>query len=84
MYISKVASLAPEDLTRWRMVSAEKELVEIAHPGMSVDESRRAVLQYYKVLGDLMSEYKIDSSDDTIYISPVDGGIYTLTHAEHE
>ena len=84
MFVKKVTSLVNEDLTRWRLVSADKELVEIAHPGLSVDESRRAILQYYKVLGDLMLEYNINENEEGIYISPVDGGIYSLIHVEHE
>ena len=73
----KVATLNAEDLARWRFASADKELAGLSFPGLSVDEARRAILQYYKILGDLLVEYKIDP-EDTVIVSPVDGNIYRV------
>lgn len=73
----QVGTLSAEDLTRWRMSCAEKELVDTGFNGMSVDEGRRAILQYYKILGDILAEYELDDTE-TIYVSPINGHIYSL------
>jgi len=72
-----VGTLSAEDLTRWRLASAEKELADNSFTGMSVDEGRRAILQYYKILGDILAEYQLDDTD-FIYVSPINGSIYSL------
>lgn len=74
----KVRDLSPEDLLRWRMASADKELVEQSHPGLSVDEARRAMLNYYKILGDILADYQIEHDNLSVYVSPFDGGIYRV------
>ena len=52
-----LAKLNNEDLARWRMVMANKELVDGSYPGMSVIEARDTVLQFYKTLNDLLQQY---------------------------
>ena len=80
--MAKIASLNGEDLSRWRVVTAEKELVDLVFPGLSVDDGRRGLLSYYKVLGDLILDYSVATEDGAIYISPIDGGIYSIVRAQ--
>ena len=75
----KVNQLSQEDLGRWRMVSADKELVDNLFPGMSVEEGRRVILTYYKTLGDLLATYELDGdASGAVYLSPIDGGFYKM------
>lgn len=80
--MAKLKELTPEDLARWRVASVDKELVSLAFPGMSVEEARRALLTHYKVLNDLLLDYEINSEDNGVYISPIDGGIYRVSMME--
>lgn len=73
----RLKSLNSEDLARWRMASADKELADSSFPGLSVTEGKEAILKYYRILGDLLLAYGLDD-DNMLYISPVTGGIYSL------
>ena len=73
----KVATLSDEDLARWRLVSADKDLVDNLFPGFSVEEARRVTLTFYKTLGDLVKAYNMDTDVGSIFLSPIDGGFYT-------
>lgn len=75
---SKISELNQEDLARWRMASADKELVDNGFPGMSVDEGRRAILNYYRLLGEFLSLYNLNAEDGSVFLSPIDGGFYRL------
>ena len=66
--------LNDEDLARWRMVMAHKELVDGSYPGMSVTEAKDAVLNFYKTLNDLLIQYGIDHDPgDAMVLSPISG-----------
>lgn len=80
MSTPRIGQLTHEDLARWRLVSANKELVDQQHAGYSVAESRQAILDYYITLGDLMKVYEIDTQE-TLIVSPIDGGIYKVDNA---
>lgn len=79
MSTPRIAQLTDEDLARWRMISADKELADQPHPGMSVIESRQAIISYYTTLGSFMKTYDIDTQE-TLIVSPVDGGIYKISN----
>ena len=69
-----LAKLNNEDLARWRMVMANKELVDGSYPGMSVIEARETVLNFYKTLNDLLQQYGIDHDPgDALVLSPISG-----------
>ena len=72
-------SLTPEDLARWRLATADKELVDACFPGISVEEGRRALLTYYKVMGDLFQTYEQSDNEGATFLSPVDGGFYSVS-----
>lgn len=79
----KTNALSQEDLARWRLATADKELVDNVFPGLSVEEARRALLTYYKTMGDLFTAYgEISDDGHAVYLSPVDGGFYRLTHID--
>lgn len=78
--MAKIKELSREDLVRWRMASADKELADNVFPGMSVEEGRKAILGYYKLLGDLLSQYDLSVDDGAVYVSPIDGGVYRLSN----
>lgn len=73
--MAKHAILSPEDLARWRMINADKELVDNAFPGLSVTEARSTILNYYKMLGDILAEYNVPDTSSPMFISPYDGSI---------
>lgn len=77
----RIKSLTNEDLMRWRVATVDKNMAEIPFPGMSVDEARRALLSYFKILGDLLAEYGLSDEEGGLYVSPVDGGIYLVQNA---
>lgn len=56
--------LSTEDLMRLRMVVANKKAVEIAPNQHSSEEVRRALMDYYKVLGELIATYEVDDTRD--------------------
>lgn len=74
----KLKDISEEDLNRWRSASADKELADNSFPGMSVEEAKRAILTYYRTLHDLLVTYNINTEESAMYISPVDGGVYSL------
>ena len=76
--IVRIAKLSPEDLMRWRIVSADEELVDKGFTGMSTDEARRALLMSYKVFGDLVAEYCPEENVTDLIISPIDGSIIRI------
>lgn len=78
MSTPRIGQLNEEDLARWRMVSADKELADQPHHGMSVTEARQAILNYYTTLGGFMKQYDIDTQE-TLIVSPIDGGIYKIS-----
>lgn len=68
--------LSDEDLMRWRMVMADKELVDGQYPGMSIDEARRSILTFYRTLNDLLRSYGIEHDPgDALVVSPISGEI---------
>lgn len=77
--MAKIKNLSQEDLVRWRMASADKELADNVFPGLSVEEGRKAILNYYKLLGDLLEYYDLNVDDGAVYVSPIDGGVYRLS-----
>lgn len=79
----KLSTLSSEDLARWRLVSADKELVDNLFPGLSVEEGRRIILTYYKTSGDLMNAYQIENDASTVYLSPIDGVFYGVSLIDH-
>ena len=81
--MSKVNQLSTEDLSRWRIVAGEKELVDAAFPGLSVDDGRRMIVTYYRTLGEFLNAYQIDTDAGGLYLSPIDGGFYGLTAVDH-
>lgn len=69
-----VNKLTDEDLVRWRMVMANKELVDGQYPGMSIAEARSAVMSFYQTLNDLLRSYGIDHDPgDALVVSPISG-----------
>lgn len=78
--MAKIKTMANEDLLRWRTATVDKQMVEIPFPGMSVEEGRRALLTYFSTLCSLLAQYGLSDEEDALYISPVDGGIYTVTN----
>lgn len=74
--MTKVKNLTREDLMRWRICTADKELVDLTFPGISPDEARKAILNYYKILGDLIEDLGLQDSKAPIHISAIDGGVY--------
>jgi len=73
--IMRICKISPEDLMRWRVASADKELVENGFAGMSTDEARRAILVSYKVFGDIIAEYCPEEDVTDIILSPIDGSL---------
>ena len=71
-----IGKLDPEDLSRWRMCMADKELVDIGATFFSCEEARQVVLRYYQTLDDIINKYEIDIYPDThLIVSPVGGHI---------
>lgn len=71
-----IAKLTDEDLVRWRMVMASKELVDGQYPGMSIQEAKSAVLDFYKTLNDTLKRYGIEHDPgDALVVSPITGEI---------
>ena len=82
----RLNQLSDEDLNRWRMISADKELVDNIFPGISVEEGRRILHTYYKTSGDLLRQYNIENDATTVYLSPIDGifyGVGLITDHDH-
>lgn len=73
----KIGDLTAEDLSRWRMVSADKELVDHEFPGLSISEARQVILKYWQVLNEIFVTYSVDPNA-VIHVSPIDGGIYMV------
>lgn len=74
--VNVVANLSQEDLSRWRMVCANKELVDNSHTGLSVSEGKQYILDYYKQMGDIFNTYNLDVAHiSCYYISPFTGHI---------
>ena len=71
-----LAKLSDEDLVRWRMVMANKELVDGQYPGMSIQEARGSVMAFYQTLNDLLRSYGIEHDPgDAMVVSPISGEI---------
>ena len=71
-----LGKLEAEDLARWRMVMADKELIDAGAGLFSVNEARTIVLNYYKTLDDIITKYDIEIYPDThLIVSPVGGHI---------
>lgn len=69
-----LAKLSDEDLVRWRMVMANKELVDGQYPGMSIQEARGSVMAFYQTLNDLLRSYGIEHDPgDAMVLSPISG-----------
>jgi hypothetical protein len=71
--------LSDEDLTRWRMCMADKELADLSFTGLSVQEGRSAYVNYYRTLNSLLTEYGVDmdtlTGNANIMVSPITGHI---------
>lgn len=71
-----LGKLDAEDLARWRMVMADKELIDAGLPFFSVNEARTIVINYYRTLDDIITKYDIEIYPDThLIVSPVGGHI---------
>lgn len=57
--VEYIGKLSTEDLTRWRVISANKELVDIPHPGLSVNEARGFIMDFYRFIGEIIEDYGI-------------------------
>ena len=74
--INVVGNLSTEDLNRWRVVCADKELVDAGHPGMSVSEAKTSLLKYYSIMNDFFNDYELDVAHiECYFISPFTGHI---------
>jgi len=71
-----IAKLDAEDLGRWRMVMADKELVDIGATFYSREEGKQVILRYYQTLDDIIRKYEVEIFPDThLIVSPVSGDI---------
>ena len=72
--LNKAGILEDQELARWRMVMANKELADNAHHAQSSGEAYQAYIEYFKMAGDLIKKYGVDSTASW-YISPFTGEI---------
>jgi hypothetical protein len=71
-----LAQLSPEDLNRWRLVMADKELIDCGYSGYSVIEARQVILKYYQTLSDILTTYSIEIFPGSHFIvSPIQGHV---------
>lgn len=61
MNVTQMGKLSAEDLGRWRIISANKELVDNGFPGLSVKEARDAIIDFYRFVGEVMETHGIPS-----------------------
>lgn len=60
MVFVKEEKLTSEDLNRWRLACARRELVENQVVGLSLDVAERYIVDYYRLLGELADTYNLD------------------------
>lgn len=75
-----IAKLTAEDLNRWRMVMADKELIDSGFDGFSVGEARQVIIRYYQTLDGFLTDYSIDLIPGTHFIvSPIQGHVLRMS-----
>ena len=75
-----IAQLSPEDLSRWRLVMADKELIDTGYNGYSTNEARQVILKYYQTLSDILTTYSIEIFPNTHFIvSPIQGHVLRIS-----
>ena len=71
-----VTSLDSEDLTRYRLACAKREMVEFSVGGVGKDEAQGILFDWYRILGDIATKYNLNLDTEYV-ISPVTGAILT-------
>ena len=76
-----IAKLSTEDLNRWRMVMADKELIDAGgFEFFSVGEARQVIIRYYQTLDGFLTDYSIDLIPGTHFIvSPIQGHVLRMS-----
>jgi hypothetical protein len=59
MNVSMIGKLSTEELNRWRVISANKELVDLGHPGISPVEARGYIMDFYRFIGEVVEGHGI-------------------------
>ena len=62
MTVDAIGKLSTEELNRWRVISANKELVDLTHPGISAVEARGFIMDFYRFIGEVMETHGIPST----------------------
>lgn len=66
MSVAILEVLSPEDLERWRTVSATRDMVVLARPStltLTEEEVRRVFLNEYALAAELFEKYQIDPDE---------------------
>ena len=75
-----LAQLSQEDLSRWRLVMADKELIDCGYVGFSTNEARQVILKYYQTLDDILRTHEIDIFPGSHFIvSPIQGHVLRIS-----
>jgi hypothetical protein len=77
--VTILETLSPEDLERFRTVSATMDLVQARPPTLSLadEEIRRVYLDFYALFAELMQRYGIEGEEAIeAKIAPATGHIY--------
>lgn len=62
MTVEAIGKLSTEELNRWRVISANKELVDSTFPGISPTEARGFIMDFYRFIGEVMESHGIPAT----------------------
>lgn len=83
MAVVVLETLSPEDLERWRLVSATRDMLIYARPAtltLTDEEVRRAILDEYALAAELFEKYRIEPDEAVeAKISAYTGAIFIGT-----
>ena len=78
MVLVKEERLTEQDLNRWRLACARRELVENQVVGLSLDVAERYIIDYYRLLGELAQTYNLDDSTDYVITAHTGAILYDV------
>lgn len=72
-----VAVMDNEDLNRWRVACANREILEFGVAGISPTEAKQYTIDYYRILGEFYGKYNLQL-DHNYEFSPANGAVVHL------
>lgn len=74
--IQIITQLSPEDLLRWRSACVHKDMVDGNANGVSPREAEAWLTDYYRMLGDIFTQYGLQPElSEGYFVSPMTGHV---------